>query len=35
MQRMYDPKNEDVCENIEHEKNEYREEIYAGEESRP
>jgi hypothetical protein len=25
MQRMYVPKNEDVCENIEHKKNEYRE----------
>jgi hypothetical protein len=31
-QRLYAPKNEDVCENIEHKKNEYREEIYAGEE---
>ena len=32
---MYAPKNEDVCENIENKKNEYREEIYAGEEGRP
>jgi hypothetical protein len=32
---MYAPKNEDVCENIEIKKNEYREEIYAGEEGRP
>jgi hypothetical protein len=26
---LYAPKNEDVCENIEHKKHEYREEIYA------
>ena len=32
---LYAPKNEDVCENIEHKKHEYREEIYAGEEGRP
>jgi hypothetical protein len=35
MQRMYAPKNEDVCENIENKTNEYREEIYAGEDGRP
>jgi hypothetical protein len=26
---LYAPKNEDVCENIEYKKHEYREEIYA------
>jgi hypothetical protein len=29
MKRMYAPNNEDVCENIEHKKHEYREEIGA------
>jgi hypothetical protein len=26
---LYAPKNEDVCENIEHKKHEYRDEIYT------
>ena len=35
IQMLYAPKNEDVCENIEHKNHEYRQEIYAGEEGRP
>jgi hypothetical protein len=29
IQMLYAPKNEDVCENIENKKHEYREDIYA------